>query len=197
MKWKHWNWILGYQVCISSATCIVLHAQNPLKSLAGRGGAYDSRPDPIVRWWGAKPPVRPHHPRRSTHLASTAPRFRFQPNVSPPVVEHLPPPCFHHVSFSLPVRLESILSGFATSGMVEYYSSCFHWIAGPQQHRFTRWNRVPILSTSWDISTSSLMAATLGYSTSGLLISLEILNIIVMNLWDLHKNSLERKIPVL
>jgi len=34
-----------------------------------------------------------------------------------------------------------------------------------RKHKFSSWNRVPILSISWDISTSSLMAAILDFST--------------------------------
>jgi len=40
----------------------------------------------------------------------------------------------------------------------------YRWIAGPQKHRFSRWNCVAIMCTSGDMSTSALAAAILDLS---------------------------------
>jgi len=42
---------------------------------------------------------------------------------------------------------------------------CHHsnWMAGPRKHRFSRWNCIAILCTSWDIRVSSLHTAILDF----------------------------------
>ena len=39
----------------------------------------------------------------------------------------------------------------------------FHWIVGPQKHRYSHWNCIAILYTSWDVCISSLHATILDF----------------------------------
>jgi len=105
------NGIEYYQVGISSANSIVLHAQKSPKIVGGWGsapepaeGAYDAPPDPVVGWGGGKLPPQIPPPRRLWRLDSRAfgarlgafgASFSFSVEMCPPFVEHLPPPCNH------------------------------------------------------------------------------------------------------
>ena len=40
--------------------------------------------------------------------------------------------------------------GFPTSGLIAHHSYYFPQVAGPRKHGCSRWNFVPISSTSWD-----------------------------------------------
>jgi len=50
-----------------------------------------------------------------------------------------------------------------SSRLVIQHSDYFQWIAGPQKHKYSRWNFAAILCPSWDIRISSFEAAILNF----------------------------------
>ena len=58
--------------------------------------------------------------------------------------------------------------GLPTCGLVAQSLNSSHWNAGPNKHRFSRWNFVAILSGSGETCNWKMPAAILDFSTSGL-----------------------------